>query len=185
VVVSQVDAELIIGGIARDASRVPLGEVETLLRGVESLLVEAASGDVPLSGLGDVTGVAPVDRGPGWLRIGPSWIELAQVQRLVQDALPAAAVFAIPKAGREDGRGERELVAYLAAGGGVDTTEQAHAACMATLAGTRSVVPPDGIRYTAMTPGRYVICAAAPRDTGDLAGWQQQEVVAQGDGRLE
>jgi len=178
--VQQVESELIINATARDANRVPLGELEALLRGTESLLVAAASGDVPLSELGAVTGVQPIARGPGWLRVGPSWIELAQVQRLVEDALPApAAAFAI----RGAVTAEPELVAYLAAGGGVGTPEQAHAACMATLAGTRGVAPPDGIRYTAMAPGRYVVCARAPADVRDLAGWQRQAVVAEGDGR--
>jgi hypothetical protein len=175
----QVDGELIIGATTRDANRVPLGELETLLRGTEALLVAAVSGDVELGRLAEVTGVLPIVRGPGWLRVGPSWIELAEVQRLVEDALPGpAAAFAV-----RSPAGDAALVAYLAAGGGIDTPEQAHAACLATLAGTRSLAPPDGIRYTAMTPGRYVICAAAPGDVRDLAGWQRQPVVAEGDGR--
>lgn len=174
-ILQQVDAELILNATARDANRVPLAELELLLRGTESLLIAAASGDVPLSRLGEVTGVEPIVRGPGWVRIGPSWIEVAEVQRLVDDALPTAAAFLI---------GESELVAYLAAGGGIDTPQQAHAACLATLGGTRGMAPPDGIRYTAMTPGRYVICDRAPSDVRDLAGWQRQAVVAEGDGRL-
>jgi Condensation domain len=179
-IVQQVDGELVLNATARDANRVPLAELEMLLRGTESLLIAAASGDIALSRLGEVTGVQPIARGPGWVRIGPSWIDLAEVQRLVEDALPAAAAaFAIvgPAAA------EPELIAYLAAGGGIDTPEQAHAACMATLAGTRGVTPPDGIRYTAMAPGRYIICARAPGDVHDLAGWQRQAVVAEGDGR--
>ena len=75
----------------------PLGELETLLRGTESLLVAAASGDVTLNQLAEITGTQPIARGPGWLRVGPSWIELPEVQQLVEDALPtAAAAFAIP-----------------------------------------------------------------------------------------
>jgi hypothetical protein len=171
----QVNGELIMGVTTRDANRVPLREIETLLRGTEALLVAAASGDVELSRLAEVTGVRPIARGPGWLRIGPSWIELAEVQRLLEDALPVpAAAFALPGP---------TLVGYLAAGGGIDSPEQAHAACRATLAGTRGLAPPDGIRYTAMTPARYVICAGAPADVRDLAGWRRQPVLAEGDGR--
>jgi hypothetical protein len=104
------------------------------------------------------------------------------VQRLVEDALPGpAAAFAVQQVAEQPA--EHALVAYLAAGGGIGSPEQAHAACLATLAGTRSLAPPDGIRYTAMTPGRYVICAAAPSDLRDLAGWQRQAIVAEGDGR--
>jgi hypothetical protein len=175
---NQVDGELIMGATTRDANRVPLAELETLLRGTEFLLVAAARGDVGLSRLAELTGVQPVVRGPGWLRVGPSWVELAEVRRLVQDALPVpAAAFAVP------GPDGHELVAYLAAGGGIDSPEQAYAACMVTLAGTRGLAPPDGIRYTAMAPGRYVICASAPADVRDMAAWQRQAVVAEGDGR--
>jgi len=193
VLLQQVDDELIIGATSRDANRVPLSEIEMLLRGTESLLVAAASGDVELSRLAEITRVQPVARGPGWVRVGPSWIELAQVQRLVEDALPGpAAAFAVPASARSGGTASSvppeqapdcELIAYLAAGGRIGSPEQAHAACMTTLAGTRSLAPPGGIRYTAMAPGRYVICAAAPGDVRDLAGWQRQEVVTEGDGR--
>jgi hypothetical protein len=176
---NQVDGELIMGATSRDANRVPLAELETLLRGIESLLVAAARGDVELSRLAEVTGVRPVRRDADWVRVGPSWVELTEVQRLVEDALrvPAAA-FAVP--GPDDGHA---LVAYLAAGGGIDSPEEAHAACLTTLAGTRSLAPPDGIRYTAITPGRYVICAGAPDDMRDMTAWQRQTVVAAGDGR--
>ena len=187
----QVEGELIMSATSRDANRVPLLELETLLRGMESLLVAAAHGDVVLSRLGEITGVQPIDRGPGWRRVGPSWVELAEARRLVEDALPApAAVFAVPVAARADRPGARagqpahhELVAYLTAVGGIGTPEQAHKACMTALAGTRSLAPPDGIRYTAMAPGRYVICATAPADVADLAAWRHQAVVAEGDGR--
>jgi len=175
----QVDGELIIGATTRDANRVPLTELETLLRGTEALLIAAAAGEVELSQLGEITGVQPVERGPGWLYVDHSWIELPEVQRLIDDALPApAAAFAV-----SGPPGEPTLVAYLTSGGGISTPEQAHAACLATLTGTRTVAPPDGIRYTAMTPSRYVICASAPHDPGDLTAWRRQPVVAVGDGR--
>jgi hypothetical protein len=185
ILLQQVDGELIIGTTTRDANRVPLGELETLLRGVESLLVAAAADDVELSRLGEITGVEPIARGPGWVHIDHSWIELTEVQRLVEDALPApAAVFAVPDPSAGP-HAEPILVAYLTSGVGIGTPRQAHAACLATLAGTRTLVPPGGIRYTAITPARYVICASAPADHGDLAAWRQQPVVAEGDGRVK
>ena len=45
------------------------------------------------------------------------------------------------------------------------------------------LAPPGGIRYTAMAPNQYVICAAAPADVRDQAAWRRQTVVAEGDGR--
>jgi hypothetical protein len=179
VMLQQVDGELILGAMTRDANRVPATELELVLRGVEALLVAAAADDIELDRIGEITGVQPVVRGPGWQRIGSSWVELAEVQRLVNDALPGpAAAFTVA-----DPRGGAALVGYLAAGNGIRSPQQAHAACLATLAGTGRLEPPDGIRYTAMTPGRYVICAAAPADLGNLTAWQQQPVLAEGNGR--
>jgi hypothetical protein len=107
-------------------------------------------------------------------------MELAQAQRLVDYALPgsSARVFAVPGA-----RGEPGLVAYLTAGGGIRTPEQAHASCLAVLAGDRTSRQPGGIRYTAMTPGRYVICAQQPADPLNLVAWRRQAVLAEGTGR--
>ncbi len=117
--------------------------------------------------------------GRAWLRVGNGWVELAEVKRLVNDALPGpAAAFAVT-----DLHGDAALVGYLAAGNGICTPQQAHTTCLATLTGTGRLEPPDGIRYTAMTPGRYVICAAAPADPDDLTAWRQQPVIAEGDGR--
>jgi hypothetical protein len=102
------------------------------------------------------------------------------VQRLVDDALPgsAARVFAVP-----DARGEPALVAYLTAAGGVRTPQQAHLACVAMLPRHGMPEPPGGLRYTAITPGSYVICGHAPGDPGDLRAWQRQPVLAEGAGR--
>ena len=90
-ILQQIDAEMILGALTTDASRVPGGEIESLLRGVELLLVEAASGDVDLGRLGEITGVRPLPRGPGWLRVDSSWVEFSEVQRLLDDALPGVA----------------------------------------------------------------------------------------------
>jgi hypothetical protein len=146
---------------------------------MERLLVAAAAADVELRGLAEITGVAPMPRGPGWLRADSCWVELGEAQRLLDDALdvPAARVFRDPAA-----PGGAALVAYLVPGGGVETPAQAHAACVAELAGhgrPRRGQP----RYTAMAPARYVICARAPLDRSDLTAWRQQPVLAAGTGR--
>lgn len=179
VMLQQVDEELILGAMTRDTNRVPKSELEVVLRAVEALLVAAASDDIELSRIGEITGVQPIARGPGWLRVGNNWVELAEVKRLVNDALPGpAAAFAVT-----DLHGGAALVGYLTGGNAIRTPRHAHTACLATLTGTGKLEPPGGIRYTAMTPGRYVICAAAPADLDDLTGWQRQPVIAEGDGR--
>jgi hypothetical protein len=178
-ILHRVEGELMLGALTADAGRVPPEEIESLLRGADRLLTAAAAGDLPLAGLGGVTGVAPLPRGDGWVLADSCWVELAEVQRLLSDACPRAArVFAQPGAG-----GSPRLVAYLAATEGVMTPGQAHAACMRLLAGHGRPRQPGGPRYTAMAPGHYVICAQAPADPASLTGWRRQTVIAQGDGR--
>jgi hypothetical protein len=173
--VQQVSEELILGGLTRDASLLPAGEIEMLLRGTESLLVAAASGDVDLGRLTEITGVRPVERDADWLQVDRSWIQLSAIRQLLADALPSpAAAFAI-------GEGDDvTLVAYLAASDGIATPGQAHEACMQVL---RQPDPTGRVRNAAIAPRRYVICAGPPGDPDDLTSWQRQPVVADGDGR--
>jgi hypothetical protein len=81
------------------------------------------------------------------------WVDVAAVQRLVDDAVgPAVArVFA--------SAGGRPLVAGLTATDAVRTPEQAHARCLAALA-----------RHpAAITPRYYVISRTAPPDPAEHA----------------
>lgn len=170
VVLLAVEPALELSLVTGDTRRVPAAELGRLLEGIERLLVAAGKGDVALADLTRVTGVEPVTRGPGWLYIDSCWIELPACQQLVQDALPGAGarVFAIP--GPD---GTTELTAYLTATQDVRTAGDAHAACTRTLPGRR----------TAMSPGRYVVCASAPADPCDLAGWRRQPVLCDASGR--
>ncbi|GAB3981071.1 condensation domain-containing protein [Plantactinospora veratri] len=162
--------ELVLGIISHDRNRIPAEEIDRLLRGVERVLVAAADGDFPMSRIGELSGVEPMERGDGWRLVDSSWVELAEAQRLLDEALdaPVRRVFAVP-----DGDGYR-LVAYLV-GGSARTPREAHAACVAAMPGRR----------TAMTPQRYVICAEPPADPADPAAWARQRVLADGDGRMD
>ena len=131
---------------------------------MERVLLAAAAGD-PDPGDPDPAGppgLSTVERGPDWRYVDSCWVDLAEVRRLVADALPAfhSGVFC------DDGA----LVAFLAPH--LDPA-RAHEACMAMLPG----------RETAMAPQRYVICASPPGDAGDPAAWRAQPVVAAGSGR--
>lgn len=176
VTLMEVTGTLVIGAVTADRRRVPGSDIEGVLRGVERLLVAAAAGDVDLRNAGKVTGVAPIPHGPGWVRAGSCWVELAEVTRLVREATGArhAQAFATGGGG---------LVAYLTAGPTVHTPEQAHAACVALLPGREDQRGPQVMRFTAMAPARYVICASAPADPADLHGWRSQPVLAEGGGR--
>lgn len=125
--------------------------------------------------LAEITGVRPVKRGTGWLRIDRSWVKLDEIRRLLADALPApAAAFAVCE------HDDLTLVAYLAAKDGIASPAQAHEACMKAL---REPGSAGRVRNAAMAPSRYVICARPPADPDDLASWLCQPVIAHGDGR--
>jgi condensation domain-containing protein len=155
---------------AADTRRVPRSEFELVLRGVERLLVAAAAGDADLGRLSEITGVEPVVRDEGWVRVDSCWVELAACQRLAEEALPGSGVrvFAVP--GPD---GDPALTAYLTPEGRAGSPADAHQACMRLLPG----------RPTGMAPGWYVLCASAPGDPQDLDAWQRQPVLANGNGR--
>jgi hypothetical protein len=148
-----------------DARYFPPGDVEVLLRGVERLLAAAADTDISLTALADVTGCPPLDRGDGWIRSGSSWVDLAEVRRLLTDATDGApcAVAAEP-----DGT----ITGYVAAAPCTDL-RKIHLVCLALL--------PD--RPAAATPTKYVLCDGPPEQTSDLDAWQARPVHAEGDAR--
>src|SRR5262249_42888884 len=90
-----------------------------------------------------------------WLLVDHCWVELAEVQRVLDEAFgpETSRVFA-------DADGRR-LVAYLARSESVRDPAQAHARCMAALVG----------HPTAIAPRHYVVCAAMPTDPADWSAW--------------
>jgi hypothetical protein len=169
--VFQFDRITALGLWTWDTSRLPAPEIEAVLRGTERLILAAAQGIVDMATLSEVTGLVPVVRDPAsWLRLDSCWVDRAEVQRLLDDALAPSAALSHVEAGAD---GQPRLIAYLAAGDGIRTPDQAHTACLGALSR----------RYTAMTPRWYVICDGAPDDPLDLAGWQRRPVLVAGDGR--
>lgn len=161
------DGELRLGCWSSDTDRIGDDEAESLLLAVENLLIAAASGDLDARGIRGSIPLDPVERGPGWLFVDGCWVEVAEVQRLLDDALASTgarvftAVHGVP------------MAAHLARTGTVRTPGQAHAACMAAL----------GAYPTAMAPQHYVICERIPGDPDDPAAWT--DACCQGSGREE
>jgi hypothetical protein len=154
-ILNQVDARLRLDAWSADTGLVPRAEMESLLLAAERLLVAAAHGDVAGTRMPEIIGLEPLAGTPDRILVDHCWVNVADVQRLVDEAVtPAIArVFA-----SVDGR---PLVAHLAATDAVHTPQQAHARCMAILA-----------RHpTAITPRHYVICPTAPPDPADPAAW--------------
>jgi hypothetical protein len=161
----QVDGCLGLDVWSGDVGLVPRAELESVLLAVERLLVAAAHGDVPASRMPALIGLEPLAGPPDRILIDSCWVGLADVQRLVDDAVAPAVARVFASAG------DRPLVAHLTATDAVRTPEQAHARCMAALA-----------RHpTAITPRYYVICRTAPPDPADPAAWPAP--LATGTGR--
>jgi len=161
----QIDGVVRLGGWSVDNGLVSRAELESLLLAIERLLVAAAYGDLDADRMREVIGLEPISRAPGWLLVDSCWVDLAGVQRLLDDALAPAVARIFPSV---DGQ---PLVAYLAAAESASTPEQAHARCMAALP-----------RHpTAIAPRRYVVCRTAPPDPANLVAWH--EILSSGTGR--
>jgi hypothetical protein len=162
---NQIDDCLRLGGWSGDTGLVPRAELESLLRAVERLLVAAAHGDVPGDRMPEIIGLEPLAGTPDRILVDSCWVEVADVQRLVDDAVAPAMTQVFASVGG------RPLVAHLTATDTVRTSQQAHARCMAALAD----------HPTAITPRFYVICRTAPSDPADPAAWPAP--LAAGTGR--
>jgi hypothetical protein len=162
---NQIDGCLRLDVWNADAGLLPRAELESVLLAVERLLVAAAHGDVAGGQMPEVIGLEPLAGTPHRILVDYCWVDVADVQRLVDDAVAPAVAHVFASAGG------RPLVARLAATDAVRTPEQAHARCMAVLAH----------HPTAITPRHYVICRTAPPDPADPAAWPAP--VAAGTGR--
>jgi hypothetical protein len=148
-----------------DAARVSPDELTSLLRAVERLLVAAAGSDLSAAEVDAAIGLGRLDLGAGWTLVDSCWVEVAAVQRLLDDSFPdvPGRIFASV--------GGAPLVAHLVAHGQITTAERAHERCMSRLAG----------RMTAIAPQRYVLFGSAPADPDDPAAWSG--AIAAGSGR--
>jgi hypothetical protein len=150
----QIDGCLRLDMWSGDTGLVPRAELESVLLAVERLLAAAAHADVAGSRMPEVIALEPL-ASPDRILVDRSWVEIADVQRLVEEAVAPAVAHVFASAGG------RPLVSYLSATDAVRTPEQAHARCMAALPG----------HPTAITPRHYLICRTAPSDPSDPAAW--------------
>jgi len=161
---NQIDGCLRLDVWNGDTGLMPRAELESVLLAAERLLIAAAHGDVPCSRMPEIIGLEPLATADRILA-DHCWVDIADVQRLVEDAVTPAVAHVFPSVGG------RPLVAHLTATGTVRTPEQAHARCMEALAH----------HPTAITPRHYVICRTAPPDPADPRAWPAP--LAAGTGR--
>ncbi|KQX56292.1 MULTISPECIES: condensation protein [unclassified Streptomyces] len=147
-------------------------EAEALLTGLVRLLEAAATADVPLTSLTDVTGVRPAARGPEWCRVDGSWVSPPLVAETLGKALQGLPVHVIADAPDKDGN-TPGLTAFVAAGGNPLTPAEAHTALMDALPGHPGV----------LAPRRYVIVQDPPAEAGRSSAWLRQQILVEGTGR--
>jgi hypothetical protein len=162
---NQIDGCLRLDMWSGDTGLVPRAELESVLLAVERLLVAAGHGDVPGARLPELIGLAPLPATPDRILVDHCWIDLADVRRLVAEAVAPGVAHVFASAGW------RELVAHLTATDDVHTPQQAHTRCMAALAH----------HPAAITPRHYVLHRTAPADPADLTAWPTP--LAAGTGR--
>ncbi len=170
-------------------------EAEAFVTGLVRLLEAAATGDVPLTSLTEVTGVRPVERGPRWCRVDGSWTSPPLVAQALSEALEGLPVHVTADATAPDGSGpdaaapdggepdstapdgttaqDGALTAYIATGGTPLTPAQAHTALMDALPGRPGV----------LAPRRYVIVHHPPAEADRTSAWLRQQILTEGTGR--
>lgn len=151
-------------------------EAEAFLTGLVRLLEAAATDDVPLASLTEVTGVRPVERGPRWQRVDGSWTSPPLVAQALSEALEGLPVHVTADdAAVTDGSTPQDgaLTAYIAAGDAPLTPAQAHTALMDALPGRPGV----------LAPRRYVIVHNPPAEADRSSAWLRQQILREGTGR--
>ncbi|MFF1512214.1 condensation domain-containing protein [Streptomyces sp. NPDC058326] len=148
-------------------------EAEGFLTGLVRLLEAAATRDVPLDSLTEVTGVRPVERGPGWCRVDGSWTSPPLVAAVLGEALGGLPVHVTTDGSLTEAPDGPALTAYIAAGGTPLTPARAHTALMDALPGRPGV----------LAPRRYVIVQDPPADAGRTGAWLRQQILREGTGR--
>lgn len=167
-------AETAIMTLAGDPRLFSRADRQAMLKAIEVLLVEAASGADSEMSCADLARLAQLSPAAssrtGLMSLDNCWVDLAAVRELVCQATGCrdADVFAV-RSGDERSR----LEAFMSGCPGM-TPEMAHSACVAALTGKRFV----------MTPHYYVICAESPGQPRDLVAWRSVTALREGTGRV-
>nr|WP_254047473.1 condensation domain-containing protein [Streptomyces aureus] len=165
-------------------------EAEAFVTGLVRLLEAAATDDVPLASLTEVTGVRPVERGPRWCRVDGSWTSPPLVAQALSEALEGLPVHVTADAAPPDGTTpdamapdgttpggappqDGVLTAYIAVGDSPLTPAGAHTALMDALPGRPGV----------LAPRRYVIVHTPPAEADRTSAWLRQQILREGTGR--
>lgn len=135
-----------------DTAYLPLATMERLLRGVETVLFEAAYRDVPLAEVAGLAGIEPVVRGAEWW-LGPrGWTRPDRVAQVVRTAAATPDAAVVVEAGAD---GAQRLVAYVADPGGEIDRSTLRDRVVALLDGRTDAVAPDEFVFCDEVPSQH------------------------------
>ncbi|MFE6067746.1 DUF6271 family protein [Streptomyces sp. NPDC056525] len=179
-------------------------EAEAFLIGLVRLLEAAATDDVPLASLTEVTGVRPVERGPRWCRVDGSWTSPPLVAQALSEALAGLDVHVTVDAAVPDGSTPDATASDGCAPDamGLDgttpdatadgSTPQDGALTAYIAAGDTRLTPVqahtalmDALpgRPGVLAPRRYVIVDDPPAEADRTSAWLRQQILREGTGR--
>ncbi|WP_123747003.1 hypothetical protein [Saccharothrix texasensis] len=145
---TSVEPDLVLDVWTADTGLVPREEVESLLAAVQRLLLAAARADLTPARQREAIALPPIARPDTWHFVDNCWVDLTEVQALLDDALAPSTSRVLPA---EHGI---PLVAHLTATPEIRTPEEAHLRCLAALP-----------RYpAALAPRHYVLHGSALTD---------------------
>ncbi|QQQ74112.1 hypothetical protein IOD16_23140 [Saccharothrix sp. 6-C] len=124
---TSVEPDLVLDVWTADTGLVPREEVESLLAAVQRLLLAAARADLTPARQREAIALPPIARPDTWHLVDNCWVDLTEVQALLDDALAPSTSRVLPA---EHGI---PLVAHLTATPGIRTPEEAHLRCLAAL----------------------------------------------------
>jgi hypothetical protein len=151
-----------------DTAVISTRTVEEIVRSLEKVLTSAVASDDGV-GVRELSPLIPTPRpASGLVDVDGFWVDPDVVRAVIQEVVGCDAVGVFVT---EPPDGGRLLTAYL--------TVPQHDVSLPGL--RRTLLRRIRERRFAVVPRRFVVCAAAPRDTESLAAWAGQEVLREGE----
>lgn len=154
-----------------DTAFIPPDVIVQFLRGIETLLLTAATRPVQVDEIPELTGLRPRHRNGTWQMVRDGWIQPRSVEEVVRKAVAPTAVLAVD--GAQIGAQRGEVAMFVADPCTGDDIAALHIRVMAELAGRTDAIAPD----------LYYVCRGAPHDSGDARAWLAVGAAAAGKGR--
>ncbi|WP_431886257.1 condensation domain-containing protein [Micromonospora wenchangensis] len=153
-------------GLLVDTAYLPGSLGETVIRGIETLLCDAVTGEVRVAEIAGRIGLTPARRGSDWVSTPAGWVRPQAVADLVGEVAGG-----VPAAALVDPAGDGGVTVYVAVPDG--SPRELHRRVLDALPGRPGVAAPTG----------YVVCRSAPPAGAGPDAWRDVPVLARGSGR--